>query len=167
MNMDTIIVDLQGFKDFENKFIVKELAIAHKEHTQTFLIKPPYAFKTLSNEEKKQIRWLEKNRGLTWSEGYIDYFEFRRVVVPYLRNKKILLKGLEKVKWIQELCQNCDLIELGEKGCPNFKELYNDYNNYNENENKEINCVHHKKMCALKNVLCLKMWCNNNNNNAV
>lgn len=161
MNGNTIIVDLQGFKDFKNKFIIKELAIATKDHTQTFLIKPPYTFKKLIVEEKKQVRWLEKNRGLTWREGFIDYYEFRRLIVPYLSGKKVLIKGLEKIEWIRELCQDCEIIELGEKGCPKFLTLFNDYC---EKENKTLNCVHHKKICALKNVLCLKMWYSHNYN---
>lgn len=159
MNINTIVVDLQGFKDIRNKLIVKELAIATKDYTQTFLIKPPYSFKTLSNDEQKQVRWLERNRGLTWSEGYIDYREFRRIVVPYLIRKKVLVKGPEKIIWLRELCQECEIIELGEKGCPNLLKLHNDY--YSSGM-KVWNCVHHKKMCALKNVMCLKMWCCDN-----
>lgn len=149
-------MDLQGFKDLNNKFIIKELAIATKDHTQTFLIKPPCSYKTLTKEEKKQVRWLEKNRGLRWSEGFIDYREFHRIIVPYLIGKKILIKGLEKVLWVRDLCQDCEIIELGEKGCPKFLNLYNDNS---EKQNVLLNCVHHVKMCALKNVLCLKSWC--------
>lgn len=154
MNNETIIVDMQGFKDLKNNFIVKELSIATKNHTQTFLIKPPYAFKNLTDEEKKQVRWLERNRGLKWSEGFIDYREFRRIIVPYLSSKKVLVKGLEKGMWVRELCQDCEIMELEEKGCPNFLKLYSDYH---VDVNK-FNCEYHKKMCALKNVLCLKKW---------
>lgn len=158
MNFNTIIVDLQGFKDLKNNFIIKELSIATKYYTQTFLIKAPYSFKTLSTEEKKQVRWLENNRGLNWQEGFIDYREFRRVIIPYLNGKQVLTKGMEKIVWIQELCNDCEIIELGEKGCPNLFKLYE---NYCEN-NQVFNCIYHKKMCALNNVLCLKKWCQEN-----
>lgn len=155
MNSDTIIADVQGFKDMKNNFIIKELSIATRNHTQTFIVKPPYTYKNLTDEEKKQVRWLEKNRGLKWSEGFIDYREFKRIVVPYLSGKRILVKGLEKILWIRELCQDCEIIELGEKGCPNFLKLYNDYR---VEDNKILNCEYHRKMCALKNVLCIKKW---------
>lgn len=159
MNSNTIIVDLQGFKNSNNKFIVKELSFATKDYTQTFLIKAPYSFNTLSNEEKKQVRWLENNRGLNWHEGFIDYREFQRVIIPYLNGKNVLTKGLEKILWIQELCKDCEIIELGEKDCPNFFKLYE---KYCEENNQVFNCIYHKKMCALKNVLCLKKWCQDN-----
>lgn len=159
MNNNTIFVDVQGFKDSTNKFIIKELSIASKDCTQSFLIKPPYAFKYLTNEEKKQVRWLEKNRGINWYEGFIDYREFQRVVVPYLSGKKILTKGLEKIMWIKELCSDCEITDLGDKDCPKLSKLHDDYC---EKENQNFYCVHHKKECALKNVLCLKKWYLNN-----
>lgn len=159
MNADIVIVELQGFKDCKNNFIVKELAIASQEHTQTFLIKPPHAFHYLTEEEKKQVRWLERNRGISWSEGYIDYREFQRVIVPHLENKKIITKGLEKIKWIKELCANCEVIDIGEKGCPNFTILKKKYC-----KNKtDFNCVNHKLNCALKNALCIRKWYFDNN----
>lgn len=158
MNKDIIFVDIQGFKNFKNDFIVKELSIATIEFTQTFLIKSPYSFHNLSNFEKKQIIWLEKNRGIRWSEGFIDYREFKRVIIPYLENKKILTKGLEKIKWIKELCSTCQIVDIGEKGCPNILKLRNDYCKNNIN----FNCINHTKECALNNVICIKKWYEDN-----
>lgn len=156
MNSDTIIVDVQGFKDADNNFIIKELGLANREYTLMFLVKPPYPYKRLSKEEKKQVRWLEFNRGINWSEGYIDYREFRRIIVPYLDKKVILAKGLEKTKWIKNMCSSSTVINLDDKGCPNISKLYADYC-----KETELNCVHHHKMCALKNVNCIKKWyCN-------
>lgn len=146
------IVDLQGFKDANNNFIIKEFAILFNGVTQTFIIKPPYSYTSLSLEEKKQVRWLENNRGLFWSEGFIDYREFKRTIKPYLYNNIILTKGNEKVKWIEELCKNCNVKDIGENGCPNFFQLHSIY----DNVHNSLNCVHHKKKCALKNVLCIK-----------
>lgn len=154
MNSDIIIVDIQGFRDMNNDFIVKELAIATDKYTQTFLIKPPYSFHSLSNFEKKQTIWLEKTRGIRWSEGYIDYREFKRIIVLYLINKKILTKGLEKLKWIKDLCAKCKVVDIGEKGCPNLLKLHHEYCKPHIN----FNCINHTKECALKNVMCIKQW---------
>lgn len=158
MNVDTVIVDLQGFLDIQNNFIVKEVAVVTEENTQMFLVKPPYPFHFLTEEEKKRVRWLEKHRGIKWSEGYIDYKEFQRVILPYLKNKKIMTKGLEKIKWIKELCANCEVIDVGEKGSPNLTLLKKTYN-----KNKNYNCVNHKVMCALNNAVCIRKWYYDNN----
>lgn len=158
MSADIVIVDMQGFKDFKNQFILKEFAILINGCTQTFLVKPPYSFTNLSSEEKKRVRWLENNRGIYWSEGFIDYREFKRTIRPYLKNKKILVKGLEKIKWIESLHENCEIVELGENGCPNFLKLSEVYGNTGN-----LICVHHNKICALKNVNLIEKWCKDNN----
>lgn len=152
MNSNTIILDIQGFKDLYNNFIVKELAFATRDYTQLFLIKPPYLFKYLTTDEKRQVKWLEKNRGIHWNEGYIDYREFHRIIVPYLENKNILVKGLEKVKWIKNICENCKVSDLGEDQCPSMFELHKKYCDKKTN----FNCNVHLNHCALKNVLCVK-----------
>lgn len=159
MNTEIVIVDVQGFKDTKNNFIVKEFAISTKEYTQTFLIKPPYAFHSLNHEEKNHIKWIERNIGIFWSEGFIDYREFKRIVVKYLHKRKILTKGQEKCKWINELCSNCEVIDLSEKGCPSLQELHV---KFSANKDK-FNCCYHSKCCALKNVLCIRKWYEKNN----
>lgn len=150
----TIFVDVQGFKDCFNKFIIKEFALSTEEFTQVFLIKPPYAYTTLSTKEKKTVRYLEQQRGITWSEGHIDYREFKRIITPIMANKTIVMKGLEKQNWIKELCDNCVLVDIEDRGSPNFLTLYKIYCKNECN----FNCFSHKKICALKNVICIKKW---------
>lgn len=152
MRQETIFIDLQGFKNLNNDFIIKEFAIATSEWTQVFLVKPPYAYATLSSEEKKQVNWLERNRGIRWSEGFINYQEFKRLIPTYLRNKNIVVKGCEKVKWIKNLFETCNILDIGDKGCPKLFSLHEKY------KECKINCVNHDKQCALKNALCLFKW---------
>lgn len=155
MNTDIVIADLQGFRDMDNRFIIKEISVFLKGYIQNFLVKPPYPFDSLTYDEKKQVRWLERNRGIRWSEGHIGYNDFVKIIKPYLFNKKIITKGLEKIEWIKEFCQDCEVVDIGEMGCPNFQRLYKTYNT--------VNCIHHDKICALRNVLCIKEWyCDNN-----
>lgn len=160
MNADIVIVDLQGFKDYQNQFILKEFAILINGYSQIFLVKPPYAFTKLTKEERKRVQWLENDRGIYWSEGFIDYREFKQVIKPYLNKKKILVKGLEKIKWIKNFHENCEIIDMGENGCPNFAKLCDEYE---KSKNLNLNCVYHKNKCALKNVICLEKWCKDNN----
>lgn len=152
-----IFVDLQGFKNSKNEFIVKEIAIVTNEWTQVFVVKPPYMYSALSPEEKKQTNWLERNRGLRWSEGFVDYREFKRIIPLYLENKNVIVKGCEKIQWIKNLCEHCKIVEFGDKGCPKFVTLHEKYKDCN------INCVYHKKQCALKNAICLLKWYYDNN----
>lgn len=152
MKLDHLFVDVQGFKSYKNEFIIKEFAYSTNEYTQTFLIKPPYSFSNLTENEKRQVKWIEKNLGIMWREGYIDHREFKRMIRSYLEGKKIFVKGFEKIRWINDLCADCTVIDLGEKGCPNFQLMYKEYCI----NDRSYNCLHHKKNCALKNVICLK-----------
>lgn len=159
MNSNTIIVDLQGFKNEKNDFILKEMAIGTKEYTQTFLVKPPCSFSALTVEEKKRVRWIEKNRGLRWSEGYIDLREFKRLIKPYLNKYKIIVKGEEKVKWVREICNHENVIDISSRDIPNLDTLSKIYC-------KDIlvyNCFHHSNYCALRNVICVRKWIVENN----
>lgn len=154
-----LFVDLQGFKNDKNQFIVKEFALATSEYTQIFLIKPPYPFSKLNSDERKQVKWIENNRGIFWSEGYVNYREFSRVIKSVLLNQNIFVKGQEKVKWVRELCDNCNIIDLGEKGYPNLSKLYTKY----VKDCDKFYCFSHKNHCALKTVICIRKWFYENN----
>lgn len=68
------VVDLQGFKTDNNDFIVKEIAILCENNQMlVLLIKPPFPFNELSETEKMQVRWIERNRQIYWREGIIPY----------------------------------------------------------------------------------------------
>ena len=90
------IVDIQGFKTDENKFLPKEIAILCNGQMQNFVIKPPYPFYDLTKTERKQVSWIERNRKILWSEGFIPYLNFKYHILDYLSDKCIYTKGLEK-----------------------------------------------------------------------
>lgn len=61
--------------------------------------------------------------------------------------------------WLREFYLQCEIIELGEKGCHNGFMLLNDCNN---NEKKVLELCSSQKYLCIKNVMCLKMWyCDN------
>lgn len=158
MNSNIAVVDIQGFKNVENEFIVKEFAYCTSEYSQVFLVKPPYLFSKLTNEEKKLVKWVEHNRGFNWNQGHIDYREFKRIIKPVLAHKIVIVKGLEKTKWVKDLSE-CHIINIEDKGCPNLHVLKMQYCI----DTHKYNCFFHKKDCALANVICVKNWCMANN----
>lgn len=123
MTKQYLVVDLQGFKDYKNDFIVKEFVLATRYYTQMFLVKPPFAYSTLTSDEKRHVNWIERNRGIYWREGFIDMRMFKNIVKPYLQNREVFVKGNEKIQWVKDLCSDCEVIDVTELGCPNLKTL--------------------------------------------
>lgn len=153
-----LIVDVQGFKTELNKFIPKEIALLNGNRVQTFLIRQPFPFYDLTVKEMKQVSWIERNRKVFWKEGFIPFSFYRYEIAPLLKNKLVYVKGLEKTKWIKEMFDNCNVVNIENKGCPNFNILYNLYGECND----VYTCIYHNNICALKNVICLNKWCIDN-----
>lgn len=154
------IVDIQGFKSDDNKFILKELAIIYNNRMQVYLIKPPYPFYELSKTERKQVCWIERNRNIFWKEGFIPYQSFKDFtdIVNILKDKCIFVKGLEKIIWLRDILENNCIFNLEDKGCPSILSLYDRYKSTPEIST----CMYHSNVCALKNVKCLNRWCLDN-----
>lgn len=154
-----VIVDVQGFKNELNQFIPKEIAILWKSRLLVLLIKPPYPFYELTKKERLEVASIEKTRGIYWNEGVVPYSNYKDCINYYL-NKKccILTKGYEKMLWIKEMFKNDNLFNLEDIHCPSFLTLYEKYTSSNI-----VSCIHHDKICALKNVFFLDKWCRENN----
>lgn len=146
------IVDVQGFKDNQNKFIVKEIAILTSENKfQHFIFQPPFAFKDLTNEAKKQVKWVKNNlHGFDWYDGYIPYHHLYTIVPTLLHGKTIFVKGQEKIEWIKEfVTENIYIVDVeDELECPKLSWL--------KFVNQNISCISHKGLCALQNVFNIK-----------
>lgn len=152
------IVDVQGFKTEDNIFIVKEVAIFSNNRHHVFLIKPPFPFFNLTEAEKRQVRWIERNRKIYWNSGDIPYKYLKTLVAAHLKDKTVYCKGLEKTSWIRDMMGWPKAYNLEEKGCPSLFDLYS---KYISSENV-FSCINHSAVCALKNVLCLRNWCLDN-----
>lgn len=154
------VVDIQGFQTGTNKFIIKEIAILYNKKIQVFLIKPPFPFNNLTKSEKKQVRWIERNRKIYWYEGFVPYSNYQALVIDILRDKYVYVKGLQKVLWLKSILENSksNIFNLEYKGCSSFISLYDQYK-YSQDL---YNCIYHDSFCALKNVLCLNKWCYDN-----
>lgn len=157
------IIDVQGFKTDGNQFILKEMAMQCGSQILVLLFKPPFPYYNLSKTERRQVGWIEKNRGLYWNEGFIPYKDHKHIIQNVLRNKIcIFTKGMEKVTWIKEmlgeLCNN-RICNLEDNNTPSFSNLYKEYDELMEDV---YSCACHNNICALKNVLTLRKWCNQN-----
>lgn len=149
------IIDIQGFKTEDNKFILKEIAFICNNRQQVFLIKQPYPFYDLSKMDRRQVSWIERNRRIYWSGGFITYSNHRSIVRELLGNKHIYTKGSEKVMWLKEIAGHNNVFNLEDKGCPSILTLYSDY----KLSEDVFSCIYHSNICALKNVICLRKWC--------
>lgn len=157
------IVDVQGFKRDNNEFILKEIAIICNDQVQVLLFKPPFPFYDLTKTERRQVSWIERNRRILWNAGVIPYYKNEIYIKELLRNKTIYTKGLEKILWLKYITGNNDVFNLEDKNCPSLLHLYNEY----KTSNDVFCCMYHPTICALKNVTCLKKWCNDNINNII
>lgn len=149
------IVDVQGFKIADNKFILKEIAIAHGDQIQVLLIKPPFPIHNLTAIERKQVNWIQRNRKICWNDGFIPYSNYMTHVEEFLYNKIIYCKGHEKMLWIKKVLDYNDVYNLEDKSCPSLLNLYEEYRLSTD----VYSCVYHPTICALRNVTCLKKWC--------
>lgn len=156
-----VIVDVQGFKNDQNKFIIKEIAILSNNQMYAFLVRPPYPFYNLTSSERRQVSWIERNRKVYWSEGFVPYLNFKSStqIANILKNKCIFTKGIEKVLWIKDICEHNKVYNLEDYDCPSITNLNEKY----KSSNDVYNCIYHSSYCALKNVICIKKWCKERN----
>lgn len=152
------VVDVQGFKKMYNIFVVKELAIAPLgEDVQPIvhLFQPPHNWHLLSARYKSENGWLTRNyHGMNWRDGEIPYDEFEDILKSSVRGaKKIYVKGLEKVRWLENIIPKvCNIEPLG---CPSLVKLHKKGNNCCSNHDLTI-CP--DSNCAARNVIALKTW---------
>lgn len=151
----SVIMDVQGFKSEDNKFIPKEIAILSGNRSLVLLIKPPYPFYNLTKKERLQVAWIERNRGIFWNEGFIPFANFKFHILDFLKNKYIYTKGFEKMMWLKEILETNHVYNLEDFDCPSLETLHEKYSMSTE----ILSCIYHDKICAYKNVFCLKKWC--------
>jgi Inhibitor of Apoptosis domain len=160
VDMDAVVVDVQGFYDQAGEFIPKEIAImcVEKFRVQHYIVKPPYHKTALPPKTIKANDWVEAFYvGINWEEGFIDYDELPRLIVnntkPY---SLILVKGQEKADYLTTITER-HIINLENLGCPSLKTL----------DTHDVSCLHevHRNTtlnCALRNTHQLVLWCTAN-----
>lgn len=116
---DYVFVDLQGFKGRHNRFICKEFCLIDGSNIVHEMIQPPYPLNRLPSHLRQQIYWLTLYyHGLNYDVGDVHIVELKGKVFSQLQNKKIYVKGCEKVRWLEYMFRDC-----GRINCINIEDL--------------------------------------------
>ena len=155
------IIDVQGFKDTEECFLPKEVAVVviNDAHCGHWIIAQPYAFTELPHRSKSQNNWLTKYfHGIEWFEGDTPYKNLCRHLRSITRlSNRIFVRGKDKADLLHRITSR-NIINLeDDKACPSFNELPQVQQHClvhaikSKTENKEYTC-------ALNNALRLNKW---------
>lgn len=152
------LVDIQGFKPANDKFILKEIFISTYPENEELhaIINSPYSFHELSKIQQRQVQWLSRNyHGIKWSDGDMSLSKFLLMSQKLLKRKVVLCKGFEKMKWVESIFNGIveNIVNVEDYGC-SIK--------LSENCNFTMCDRHINSLkpphCALKNVMLLKQW---------
>ncbi|CAH1099637.1 unnamed protein product [Psylliodes chrysocephalus] len=139
-----LVVDVQGFKIENNKFIVKEFAAFNGSQVCHYVFKPPFPLRMLPSDLHKQATWLMNNHhAIDWNNGYTPLHHFGSIFQKLIKDIDcIYVKGMEKANYIKKF-STVPVYEIDEQ--PAF-------------ELGEPLCFYHKNnkcICALSNVYFL------------
>ena len=104
--MDTLgIIEFQGFKDDDNNFIVKELAMVSSSEQISMLFQAPYSTDCLRRETVQRNRWCTNNlHGIEWESGDVRYDLMQPSILSFVKQySRLVTKGLEKSNFLTEL----------------------------------------------------------------
>ena len=154
-----IFVDLQGFT-FRNSFTVKEVAVLRDGKTLShYVFREPMPWHYLTRSEKTQACWLRlHHHGFRWDDGHVPYFEatslVRRAICSDVTPPLIYVKGLEKKKWLREILDNDDDLQI--------ETIDADYDDIARLIDMDVigtlRCGYHARHCAMQNVCNLYKW---------
>ena len=156
-----IVIDIQGFRGADEKFIPKEVAVVaiNAPIIGHWIITPPYPFDDLPVKSRRKNNWLSLNyHGIEWFDGETDLecftIQLREISRQVLR---IYTRGQEKAHYLRRLLS---------KNVYNLEGISPTFKNLPEDEECGQRCSHHgfrfrpnaKFLCALRNACKLKHW---------
>lgn len=113
------IVEFHGFKDNQNRFVIKEFAIVSKYFHTHLIFDAPFNESCLNNKMLRTARWLTRHfHFIKWGAQGIPYDEklIRALCSPFTT---LYTKGSEKVKFLNEFHSN--VIDIIERNTPDVK----------------------------------------------
>lgn len=105
------VVEFQAFKDNQNRFVLKELAVVSKFFTAHLVFNAPYSESYLNAKMYKSAKWLKNNfHCLAWGDEGIPYDE------EWIRDlcgqfSVLHTKGEEKVTFLKQFHKNVQSID--------------------------------------------------------
>ena len=113
------IVDMQGFKQSTNDYVLKELAILPLEKDSeplVFLFQEPYNWRRLIDRHKSKNAWLERHyHGLSWKSDEIPYVNIGEILRECLHDAtKVFVRGRIRKELLK--CFKLIVIDIYELG---------------------------------------------------
>lgn len=150
------VLDMQGFKQSGNDYILKELAIVSlngEKNTEPveFLFKAPFPWNRLTDKYKKQNTWLAHYyHGISWDAGDREYNTIGGILREQLHDaSQIFVIGSIQKSWLERFKFKVE--DIGELGYPPLHRT-----------KLATVCPHHngayKASCALHNVRLMKQY---------
>jgi len=106
MLKDTVSINVQGFFDNNNNFILKEIWIVFEKNpnlNNSFLIEPPYDFNLLNTKSRKTAIWLANtHHKIFWNDGENSFPQTGKYLRTIKSGKQIICKGVEKKRFLQK-----------------------------------------------------------------
>lgn len=106
-----VVAEFHGFKDNNNRFVVKELAVIGSGINLSICFKSPYEFDKLNDATRKSNRWLERNfHRILWEEGSVRFSGsfMCTLLQPF---DVVYTKGLEKKQFLSKFHKNVQTID--------------------------------------------------------
>lgn len=154
------IIDVQGFQHGKNlEFICKEISIFSTENRTSVhkILRPQTRYQLLDQNIKAQINWNTRHlHGLRWSSSAdnLPYRDLRSFIEKnVVEGANVLVKGLEKKKWLQYYLPNNNILDITEYDCNKIKDLML--------YNLEFHCKSHwdnRLRCTEQNVFSIHQW---------
>ena len=154
-----IVIDIQDFRDAEENFISKEVAVlaVNAAIIGLSILTSPCPFEDLSMRARRENNWLIRNyHGIEWFDGDVNPKNFTIHLRDITRHARyIYTRGQEKARYLSNLLSrnvyNLEGISPAFKNLPDF-------------EDRRQRCTHHgfrtsaELRCALCNAYKLKRW---------
>ena len=77
----TVVLDLEGFRQRNEKFIVKEYGICTEDYLDCVSFLPPTSFCVLTTQQKQSFSWSSRNsHGIDWDIGNYLYIYLIQII---------------------------------------------------------------------------------------
>jgi hypothetical protein len=116
------LVDAQGFKQPDNDYVLKELAILALDGNEppvVMLFEKPYSWNMLTDDYKKDNKWLQyRYHGLKWNKGKVPYNQIGYLLRDTLKDAtKVYTIGSIQKKWLERFRFKFPIVDMEKKMC--------------------------------------------------